>query len=90
LPASHICIGKRKDKRKDQNNKINIHTRVFGVWVLLTVTFVSFGVWTLEFVMGFSAEAISYKKICPSGQDKNNKETLKLIFYMPICLLHCC
>jgi nitrate reductase NapE component len=68
LPASHICIGKRKEK----NNKIIYITPVFGVWVLLTLSFVvSFGVWTLEFVMGFPAEAISYKILrFRAGQNK--------------------
>jgi hypothetical protein len=49
---------------------------------------VSFGVWTFGvWIMGFPAEAISYKILFlhfPEGKDKKtNKETLKLFFYMP-------
>jgi hypothetical protein len=64
---------KKKRRKKDKNNKILYTTPSleFGCSLL---SFVSFGVWTLEFVMGFPAEAISYK-ILPFRAGQNNKET---------------
>jgi uncharacterized protein (DUF486 family) len=78
------------EKEKTKTIKINIHTHLWSLGAPYCDICELWGLDFLEFVMGFPAEAISYKKICPSGQDKNNKETLKLIFDMPICLLHCC
>lgn len=76
LPASHICIGKRKEK----NNKIIYIPRLWSLgapychllWAL------GFGLWSLSWV---SLLRPYLTRFCASGQDKNNKETLKKLFF---------